>query len=151
MRRAAMAEELGLDAVRFEPKPRTRPRIEVGGNSRRALRRAARFGDAWHAIQLGPNAIRQSARTLRSFGREVGRENPVAITLRCTLDASRDLPPDAPPWRLGGSGDRFADAIGRYVDAGVETFVFDLQPEGDEAGHRRLLADLPALVRSPAT
>ena len=52
---------------------------------------------------------------------------------------------------LSGSGDRFADAIGRYLDAGVEIFVFDLQPEGDEAGHRRLLADLPALVRSPAT
>ena len=138
-------------AVRFEPKPGTRPRIEVGGNTRLALRRAARFADAWHGIQLDPQAIRDSTRALRSIEHEVGRSgNPVSVTLRCSLDSSRDLPTEAPPWRLGGTGDRVADAIDRYIDAGVETFVFDLQPEEDEAGHRDLLARLLTLDRSIA-
>ena len=133
-------------AVRFEPKPTIRPRIEVGGNSRVALSRAARFGDAWHALQLDVRELRLAAEALGEIEETIGRTAaPVSITLRCGLDSSNGNRSDAPAWHLGGSDERIADHIGQYVDAGVETFVFDLQPEQDESAHRDQLERVSAL------
>ena len=45
--------------VCFEPKPVQQPRIPiwVGGHTRRALRRTAKYGDAWHPSRQSPEFV----------------------------------------------------------------------------------------------
>ena len=134
-------------AVRFAPRPRTAPRIEVGGNSRTARRRAARFADAWHAMQLEVEEIAEAGEELRTMTRDDDR-GPVSITLRCSLDDTGADLPDAPTWHFGGTDARLADALGRYTEAGVESLVFDLQPDDDPAPHRDVLERVSEICRS---
>lgn len=76
---AHRGEFFGFDAVRFEPKPVQRPwpPISIGGESERALERAALHGDGWIGMShdLG-SAARQIARLrarLETHGRDPRR------------------------------------------------------------------------------
>lgn len=61
-------------AVRFEPKPvQARVPIHVGGDSVRALRRAADFGDGWIAMVQPPDAFARSVERLAALAAERGR------------------------------------------------------------------------------
>ena len=54
----------------FLPKPvqKPRPPIWIGGNSRRAIRRAAELGDGWHPTnRLSPSALAEEMRCLRQL------------------------------------------------------------------------------------
>jgi hypothetical protein len=75
--------------------------IYVGGTSKPALRRAARFGDGWIGVMHPLNEIEGTIEELNGFRRECGRENePFDIMLHC---------PDA----------QNVDAICRLEDLGV--------------------------------
>ena len=132
--------EYHASAVRFEPKPVPPPRIEVGGNSATAIKRAARFGDAWQPMQLDPADVRAAADRMRSLQAEAGRGGvTVGITMRCNLDVSPAPPDDQPAWHIGGSDERIADALGQYAEAGVDAVLFDLVPDDDESRSREAL------------
>jgi len=70
----------------FLPKPLQQPRppIWIGGNTPRALRRAAELGDGWHPTsRTTPEALAQGARLLRKYARAAGRDpEQLALTLR---------------------------------------------------------------------
>jgi probable F420-dependent oxidoreductase len=72
-----------LPPVRTGPLPAQRPGppVWVAGNSMRALERAARIGDGWHAIDLAPAELAPLAARLRERSAAHGHE-PVAVTLR---------------------------------------------------------------------
>jgi alkanesulfonate monooxygenase SsuD/methylene tetrahydromethanopterin reductase-like flavin-dependent oxidoreductase (luciferase family) len=57
-----------------EPAPGEPIPIYVGGNSRPALRRAARLGDGWISAGSAPAEIPEVMETLRALRREAGRE-----------------------------------------------------------------------------
>ena len=51
------------DGIFFEPKPVQQPRIPiwVGGHTRRALRRTAKYGDAWHPSRQTPEYVTRNS------------------------------------------------------------------------------------------
>lgn len=95
-----------FDGVVFEPKPVQRPwpPVVVGGESRAALRRAARHGDGWIGM----------AHTPRSAGEQV------AALERCLAAEGRTL--DAFEVCVGGDVSSEAD-VRRFADAGVTRLV----------------------------
>ncbi|MBC6447893.1 TIGR03619 family F420-dependent LLM class oxidoreductase [Actinokineospora sp. HBU206404] len=97
----------GVDAF---PRPVQNPvPVVVGGHSRLALRRAARFGDGWFGYLLGLRAAREHLAELASVVAEVGRSLPLEIT----VTPSRRLDPDS---------------VGEYGGMGVNRLVVAPMP-----------------------
>ena len=81
------------DAVRFEPKPAQAggPPLLVGGESRAALRRAARLGDGWmsmpHTLDSAQPLLSQ-LRVLRAASERA--TDPFTFTICCAQNPSRE-------------------------------------------------------------
>ncbi len=105
----------------FLPKPLQEkgPPIWSGGNSGRALRRAAELGDGWHPTsRLTPAALAEGARKLRQTAEKAGRD-PNAITLSLRWNALSDLQ------NKSDIAD-FSRALAGYREIGVQHVCFDL-------------------------
>jgi probable F420-dependent oxidoreductase len=65
-----------FDDIVLACSPRTEggPPLWVGGNTDPALRRALRFGDAWHGFEIYPEDLAGIRERLDRFGEEVGRD-----------------------------------------------------------------------------
>ena len=76
-----------FQGVRFAPKPLgdPHPPIWVGGRSDAALRRACRFGEAWHPTHLPREALREKMDALSEFSAEMGRDIPPDTTLHLSI------------------------------------------------------------------
>ena len=112
----------------MEPKPLTQPHppLLFGGNSRVALRRTARVGDAWFGAGLDPEAAGAIVDDLRSLRAEAGRTDPVEISMNIVetptpaeVEAYAEAGVDrlvVRPWERGRDAVRgvtaFADAFG---------------------------------------
>ena len=70
--------------VGFQPKPVNKAvPILVGGESKPALRRAARLGDGWFGMGHTPESVKQRVQELKKFRGEYGRANvPFDITVQ---------------------------------------------------------------------
>jgi probable F420-dependent oxidoreductase len=64
--------------VQTGPRPVATPHppIWVGGGSDAAMRRAARFGDAWHPIRVSVSWLEEKAAELASIAQSMGRPTP---------------------------------------------------------------------------
>ena len=105
----------------FLPRPvqQPHPPIWIGGNSRRAIRRAAELGDGWHPTsRLGPAAFAGEVKYLRQAAEKAGR-NPDRMTLSLRWNA---LPEPADKSQL----ENVQRALHGYRDAGVQHICFDL-------------------------
>jgi probable F420-dependent oxidoreductase len=100
--------------VTLDPRPvqRPHPPLWIGGDSDAALRRAVRFGDAWHPINVRLDWIRQTALPkLAAFAEEQGRPVPALCPrIRCRITES-PLPEEG---RFPGEGT--LDQIRRDVE-----------------------------------
>jgi probable F420-dependent oxidoreductase len=84
LHRAFASDEIEQHGQRFLFLPRpARPPIYVGGNGDAALRRAARWGDAWFPMQADPAKLAAAAPTLCELAGQAGRPTPeiVAFTV----------------------------------------------------------------------
>jgi probable F420-dependent oxidoreductase len=101
-------EFFSFDDVVFEPKPvqQPRPPILIGGESKAALRRAARLGDGW----LGMGHTFESA--------------AAQIELLTGLRRQYERPPGEPDFQVivGGAVESKAD-VGRWEDLGVTRLI----------------------------
>jgi len=115
--------------IEFLPTPVQTPRPElwVGGHSRAALRRAARFADVWHPMGLSPDEYAVTARALDELsGRHIRR------TTRILVDAATDAA-------------KVADQISAFGDVGCEEVAVDLDtsdPREFRASAERLASAL---------
>lgn len=104
----------------FLPKPLQRPHppIWIGGNSRRALRRAAELGDGWHPTnRLGPSALAEEMKYLRDLAQKAGRD-PDAIALTIRWNA-------VPGLTDSFAVNEMALKLRQYKEVGVQHVCFD--------------------------
>ncbi len=111
-----------FDDVAFYPKAHGEALpIWVGGEGRRARRRAARFGDAWF-----PYFVRITAEDLAAHHREVaadavafGREPDAVALAACRAVEITDAEVPQEPDRLRGTPEQVAEALQVFAAAGV--------------------------------
>jgi len=117
-----------FEDLEFSPKPLQRPLpIWVGGNSERALRRAAAWGDAWHPLalkrpgQMAPELIPDMRRRLDTLAIEAGRmPGSIGLALRCNARIEeRDK-------SLSATIEQLTDVAHRYARNGVDSLTLDL-------------------------
>ncbi|MEV7283101.1 TIGR03619 family F420-dependent LLM class oxidoreductase [Streptomyces sp. NPDC093252] len=106
------------------PSPLRRPPVWVGGLGDAALRRTARFGDAWHPFGFGAPEVRERLPRLAAAARHIGRPTP-AVTPRIALHLT-DRPVTGPR-RIAGYGTlgQVRDDLEALSELGVPCVVFD--------------------------
>ena len=114
-----------FENVRFAPKPAQYPHppIWVGGRSDAALRRAARFGEAWHPTYMPLEALRERMDRLAATSAEIGRDVPPQTTLHLSV-AFDDRDVGSAVRRYGrGAPEQVAEDLACYRSMGVGTIV----------------------------
>jgi probable F420-dependent oxidoreductase len=117
--------------VGFSPKPpRGRIPVWVGGHTRPAFRRTARYGEAFHAAFSSPSEL---AREWAGVGEEcdaIGRnrdEIELTSLFRLNFDGG-----DLEVGEVGGSTEQVIDQVGQYRDVGVDHIAFFVLGRGTE-------------------
>lgn len=115
----------------FAPKPvqRPSPPIWVAGGGKAALKRAARFGDAWHPVRPSYAYLERSIAELDGYVKAAGRPaHSVQIAVKCPVVFQSGPPSAQQPPTYGRAVD-IADALKRYRDLGASHCVLDVVPE----------------------
>lgn len=94
-------EYFPFEPVAFEPKPVQAggPPILVGGESKRALRRAAEVGDGWLGMWHTPETAAERVATIRTLAEAAGRD-PGEVEMTVMGEVTDDTPLDA--WTAAG-------------------------------------------------
>jgi probable F420-dependent oxidoreductase len=114
--------------LRFLPKPvRGTIPIWVGGNTKYALRRAARLGDGWLAVYLNHDDLREKWDRLRVLA-QAERRDPSEITLahQMRFFINEEPYPGAPTGV--GSVAKVVDDIARMAEIGVQHLELAMPP-----------------------
>jgi probable F420-dependent oxidoreductase len=123
-------------AIRCLPQPvqKPHPPIWVGGHSKAALRRAARFGDGWHpvganpAVPLAPAELRALLDDLFRMTEAEGRD-PRALTISYKApiyDAARTAT-GSERRPFSGSTNQVVEDIATFARLGVSELIFDFR------------------------
>ena len=118
--------------------------VWVGGTSARARRRAAEFGDSWHATALTPEAFAEGVRHLKELWKKKGRTGEPVLSMRASLfieGVSTDALPYGPrPGRdlLRGDLDAVTTRLRAYQAAGMQHLVFELSMQSFESSARTM-------------
>ena len=131
-------EFYSFDQIRCEPFPiqRPGPPIWVGGHSRAALRRTARFGDGWHpvgaiaAVPLPPAEMREKLVELRQLTEAAGRDfAALTISYKAPLYDVALPGPDGGRKPFSGDPGQIAEDIAEFAAIGVHELIFDFRGE----------------------
>ena len=130
-----------FDGMGFEPKPvRGTVPVLVGGNTKRAMRRAAALGDGWHLSNLTPAEVEGRIGLLRRECEAIGRDPetvPVSKRVQIRLAAHTSSGDDGGPV-LAGTVEQVVERLLEYRRIGVRHVA--LAPPHTEM-------DLPAYLR----
>ena len=111
---------------RIEPRPvqKPHPPIWVGGHEPPALRRAARYGDGWHAYRLNVDEFAENAGYVRKKAGEQGRDSSsITMSVRAPLILSdKSLGIDR---AFSGTDDDVKQQLRAFTEVGVEYVVFE--------------------------
>lgn len=120
--------------ITCDPKPAQHPHppLWIGGNTKRAVQRAAALGDGWQAVRIDQPTFAARVRELRDRVAERGRDpESLTVSLRAVLDPLRSAsdgrgtnPGDARS-PLSGSADEVAEGLRGYVRVGAQDLVFE--------------------------
>ncbi len=120
--------------ITFLPKPvqKPYPPIWIGGQSKPAIRRAARLGNAWHpvgaipATPLEPEELAENLVLLREYAEKAGRDpSSIDVSVKAPLyDAGNS---SGPRRRFSGSPDEVRQDVQTYADVGVTHLIFDFR------------------------
>lgn len=117
-----------FDNIAFEPKPVQKPYIPIwiGGNSKRAIRRAVAVGDCWHPTRPLVEDVKAGAAYLREVCGQRRRDpSSLMIAVREPLKFSAGAEASVKRRPLLGSTQKIIDDIGQYEAAGVQYFMLD--------------------------
>ena len=128
-------KHVNFSEIIFLPKPvqKPHPPIWIGGQSRAALRRAARLGNAWHpvgaipAAPLEPEELADNLAYLHRHAERVGRDpSQIQVSMKAPLyDASSDSAGSRR--RFSGPPEAVLQDINAYADVGVTHLIFDFR------------------------
>ena len=126
--------------VRFEPKPVQKPvPVWVGGNSKAAFRRTARFGHAFHAAFEPLAIVKDEWRQIREECEAIGREpESLDLSLRMFLDPDETMEPFK---SIAGSPDQMVDTISQVQEIGVSHILVDPVARGGVEGRLEALSE----------
>lgn len=117
-----------FENIGFEPKPMQKPHIPlwIGGNSRRAIRRAVAFGDCWHPTRPLAEDIRAGIVYMRTVCEQRGRD-PSSLTVAVRQPLKVYVGEEASVRRrpLLGTAQKIIDDLGQYQEAGVGYAMLD--------------------------
>jgi probable F420-dependent oxidoreductase len=109
--------------VRSAPKPGGgRVPVLLGGESRAALERAARYGDGWYGFNLGPDEAAEKIALLRGLLAAQGRD-PGTFEIVVAPFTKRVTPDDLATYHARGVGEVVIVATPPEEDANVGTWV----------------------------
>ncbi len=124
--------------VSVTPKPiqSPYPPILVGGNTRLAMKRAARFADYWHGIMLLPDEMERAVERLHDICSSEGRERAIAVSILILIELTRD--PEARNRRsveeqrttIRGTPDQVIETLRSYRESGVELLQTSIAHDG---------------------
>ena len=124
--------------IRAEPFPLQKPHppIWIGGHSRAALRRTARYGDGWHPVgaiaasPLPPQEMREHLDTLRRLTEAEGRDfSALTISYKVPLYDSAIPDRDGTRRSFSGSPEDIAGDIRSFAAIGVHELILDFRGE----------------------
>ena len=133
--------------IRCEPFPLQKPHppIWIGGHSRAALRRTARFGNGWHpvgaiaAVPLPPQEMRAHLATLQRLTEAERRDfSAIDISYKAPLYDTGIAAPDGSRRSFSGSADEIAGDIRTFAAIGVHELIFDFRGQSIAESIERL-------------
>ncbi len=122
-----------------QPVQKPHPPLWIGGHSRPALRRVAKYGDGWHpiganpAVPLRPHELQSALDDLKRFLEAQGRD-PATVTISFKAPLYDVVPPAETQPSLerrpfSGSPEQVVEDIGAYGKLGVSELIFDFRSE----------------------
>ena len=131
--------------INLLPKPvqKPYPPIWVGGQSRRAIRRAAQLGNGWHpvgaipAAPLEPEDLAQDLVSLRRYAEQAQRDpSEIDVAVKAPL-YDRQVTNGPERRRFSGDPEQVLQDIQTYEDIGVNHIIFDIRsPDLNETTDR---------------
>jgi len=127
-----------IDGIQFYPKPIQQPHIPiwVGGHSRRALRRTAKYGNCWHTTRQTPDFVAQNLPYLRQQIEQAGRDPAsISISLKRSLHfTDMGLGEEKSTVRSGGTvvgtTQEVIDDVYYCKELGIDQLTYDFRVEG---------------------
>jgi len=120
--------------------------IWIGGRNERALQRAGRVADAYHATTSGPAMIAERAPLIRAAAEAAGRPMP-ALSARIRIEIGGPATPKF--YSFHGSPAEIAGEIRAFADVGVEHIALafpEKDPEGITRAVERFATEVLPLV-----
>lgn len=134
---------IDVESARLDLVPEPRIPVWVGGRSRAAQRRAARFGDAWMPFVITPEALAEGLARVRTLAEQAGRD-PASIrpalqlwgqfdddlaealgTIAARIESTYRTPFDRfERYTVYGDASMWRARLEEYIDAGVRHFNF---------------------------
>ena len=126
-----------IDGIQFYPKPVQKPHIPiwVGGHTRRALRRTAKYGDCWHTTRQTPDFVAQNLPYLRREIEKAGRDpSTVSISLKRSLHFTDIGMGEGAGLRTGGTvigtTQEVIDDVHYCRELGIDQLTYDFRVDG---------------------
>ena len=123
-----------FDGIQFYPKPVQKPHVPiwVGGHSRAAVRRTARYGDAWHPTRQTPEYVARLVPYLRRCAEENGRDpDAVKVALKRSLHLTDIGLQDSGAPLTGGAvvapTEQVVDDVLRCRELGIDQLTYDFR------------------------
>ena len=140
--------------LRCEPHPvqKPHPPIWIGGHSRAALKRTARYGNGWHpvganaAVPLPPEELARSLGDLRQLMAAEDRDfDALDLSFKAPVYDAGKVMPDGRRQPFSGNASEIIGDIGTYAELGVGELIFDFRaPDIEESldRMRRFTSDI---------
>jgi probable F420-dependent oxidoreductase len=124
--------------IGFEPKPvNRRVPVWVGGDTERAFRRVARFGDAFHAAFQPVAEVETAWKQVCELAAHAGRDpSSLRLSVRLYLDPASSMPAAK---SIAGSNEQMRDTIGAWQAIGVDHILLDPVAPGGFPARRQAI------------
>jgi probable F420-dependent oxidoreductase len=133
--------------IRCEPFPLQKPHppIWVGGHTKAALRRTARYGDGWHPVgaiaasPLPPQEMKAHLNTLKVMTEAEGRDfSKITISYKAPLYDTGVPDRDGTRRTFSGTPDDIAGDIRTFAAIGIHELIFDFRGQSTADSIERL-------------